>query len=96
MVVDKHHRLRCAAGREIQIVIDSTGDRFVHVIEGGAEKAPLALSDGWARETVTLEDEWVLSLPNPTTVFFFPNGDSFQGPIGVASRAGATSTVAGT
>ncbi len=28
-----------------------------------------------------LSDDWVVRLPTPTTVFFFPNGDSYQGPL---------------
>ncbi len=94
MLVDKHHVLRFEAGREIPVLIDSAGDRFVHVIEGGEDKAPLAVPDGWTLESVALDEDWVLPLPNPTTVFFFPNGDSFQGPIEVPSPAGATSELA--
>ena len=74
-----------------RILEDLVGARFVHVIEGGEGKAPLAVPDGWTLESVALEEDWVLPLPNPTTVFFFRNGDSFQGPIEVPSPAGATS-----
>jgi hypothetical protein len=28
-----------------------------------------------------LAGDWVLQLPTPTTVFFFPIGDSYQGPL---------------
>jgi hypothetical protein len=30
---------------------------------------------------VKLAEDWVLRLLTPTTVFFFPNGDSYQGPL---------------
>ena len=84
--MDKHHVLRFEAGREIPILVDTAGERLVHVIEGGEGKAPLAVPEGWTLESIPLEREWVLPLPNPTTVFFFPNGDSFQGPIEVPVR----------
>ena len=79
--VQKHHVLRFAAGREVPLLLHPDGERFVHVIEGGAGKAPLALAAGWKLESLKLAEDWVLELATPTTVFFFPNGDSYQGPL---------------
>ncbi len=81
LLVDKHHLLRYARGREIPVLEDPAGDRFVHVIEGGEGKAPLVVPDGWKLELVFLVEDWVLALPNPTTAFFFSNGDGYQGPL---------------
>ncbi len=81
LLVDKHHVLRFVGGRRVPVLVDSAGDRFVHVIEGGEGKAPLAVPQGWKLERVSLKQDWVVALPNPTTVFFFPNGDSYQGPL---------------
>jgi hypothetical protein len=81
LLVDKHHVLRFLSGRQVPVLLDPDGHRFVHVIEGGEDKARLALPDGWRLERVSLVNDWVLELPHPTTVFFFPNGDSFQGPV---------------
>jgi len=81
LLVDKHHVARFAGGRQVPVLEDLAGDRFVHVIEGGKDKARLAVPHGWKLEQVSLTNDWVVALPNPTTVFFFANGDSFQGPV---------------
>jgi hypothetical protein len=81
LLVDKHHVIRFLSERQVPVLRDPDGNRFVHVIEGGEGKAPLALPGGWKLEWVNLDEDWVLQLPTPATVFFFPNGDSFQGPI---------------
>jgi hypothetical protein len=51
------------------------------MVEGGPEKPPLALPDGWALSEVALEADWIVRLPSPTAVFLFPDRDSYQGPI---------------
>jgi hypothetical protein len=81
LLVEKHHVLRFVAGRAVPVLVHADGDRFVHVIEGGADKSPLTLPDGWKLDSVKLSADWVVRLPTPTTVFFFPNGDSYQGPV---------------
>jgi hypothetical protein len=86
ILVQKHHVVRFVAGREVAVLLRPDGERFVHVIEGGEAKPPLALPEGWQLETVKLAADWVLPLPTPTTVFFFPNGDSYQGPLAELPR----------
>lgn len=81
LTVDKHHSLIFRAGREIEWLRLPDGRAYVHVIEGGSDKAPLGLPDGWTLSTEVLSEERTIHLPHPTTVFFFPNGDSYQGPI---------------
>ena len=66
------------------------GRRFVHVVEGGPDKPPLALPDGWQLETVVLASDWIVRLPTPATVFFFPNRDSYQGPVTKILEAAAS------
>ena len=46
----------------------AAGDRFVHVVEGGEGKAPLAVPDGWKLDFVCLKEDWMLALPTPTTL----------------------------
>jgi hypothetical protein len=89
LLIDKFHGLRFAEGRSIQIMVLPDGSEFVHVVEGGAQKSPLALPVDWTIRTVELESDWILRLPAPTTVFFFPNGDSYQGPVTDAPEAEA-------
>jgi hypothetical protein len=86
LLVDKHHVIRFLSGRKVPVLLNPDGTRFVHVIEGGEGKASLAVPDGWMLEREELTEDWVLELPSPTTVFFFANGDSYQGPLETPSR----------
>lgn len=79
--VDKHHSVVYRAGRKLQWLSLPDGGEYVHVIEGGPAKPPIALPDGWSLATREVTEERTIHLPHPTTVFFFPNGDSFQGPV---------------
>ena len=79
--VVKHHTLVYRAGRSIDWLRLPDGSHYVHVIEGGPDKPPLVLPEGWAQHSVKLERELTVELPCPTTVMFFPNRDSFQGPV---------------
>jgi hypothetical protein len=81
LLVEKHHVIRFLSGRPVSVVQHPDGRRYVHVIEGGEDKAPLVLPDGWQLEYVSPGEDWVVPLPTPTTVFFFANGDSYQGPL---------------
>jgi hypothetical protein len=81
LLVQKHHVIRFVAAREVPVLLHPNGERVVHVIEGGQGKAPLELPQAWKLESVKLAEDWVLELPTPTSVFFFPNGDSYQGPL---------------
>ncbi len=90
MMVDKHHAIRFAAGRRVAVLETPEGEAFVRVIDGRGEssigldgdpRGTLVIPDGCRLREISLEDDWILRLPHPTRVFFFPNGDSFQGPI---------------
>jgi hypothetical protein len=90
MIVDKYHAMRFAAGRRVAVLKTPEGEAFVHVIDGqgassiGLDAAPrgsLVIPEGCSLGEVALEKDWILRLPHPTRVFFFPSGDSFQGPI---------------
>jgi hypothetical protein len=83
LLVEKHHVLLYRGGRRVPVlhVPGADGGDFVHVVEGGPDKPPLALPEGWTLSELTLEADRIVRLPTPTTVFFFPNRDSFQGPI---------------
>lgn len=77
--VDKHHVLLYRAGRELSYLVLPDGTEHVHVISG---EAPLVLPEGWELRSEHLDHELKIELPAPATVFFFPNGDSYQGPVG--------------
>ena len=88
--VDKHHALRFIAGRSVSVLRLPEGDDYVHVVDRATflrgERAAsgangLDVPQGCVLGTITLDEDWVLRLPNPTRVFFFANGDSYQGPI---------------
>ncbi len=52
LLVDKHHVVRFASGRQVPVLLDPDGTRFVLVIEAGEGKASLAVPDGWKLECV--------------------------------------------
>lgn len=81
LFVDKHHSLLFRAGRAIDFLRLPDGDSLVHVIAARSGAEPLQLPERWVRETAELHDDLTVDLPCPTRVFFFPNGDSFQGPV---------------
>ena len=81
VTVHKHHTLIYLAGRVLDWMRLPDGSEYVHVIDGGPDKDALVLPAGWTTRTEALTRELAIDLPCPGTVFFFANGDSFQGPI---------------
>ncbi len=90
MLVDKYHALRFAVGRRVLVLLMPDAAAFVHVIDGAGissigldhePKGELVLPGGCQLGEVALEKDWVLRLPSPARVFFFPSGDSYQGPV---------------
>ena len=73
--------MRFTAGRAIPVLVLPEGREYVHVIDGGSGEPALQLPEGWRLREVSLDKDWIVRLPRPATVFFFPRGDSFQGPI---------------
>jgi len=81
MSVQKHHTIVYEAGRELQYLRTPDDENFVQVIEGGPDKAPLVVPEGWKLSVHRVRKELIVALPCPTSVFFFRNFDSFQGPV---------------
>jgi hypothetical protein len=81
LIVNKFHTVHYGDERPLQWIRLPDGRDFVHVIEGGPDKAPLALPEGWIQRREHLNRPLTIHLPAPTTVFFFRNGDSYQGPV---------------
>ena len=81
VTVHKHHAVIYLAGRALDWMCLPDGSEYVHVIDGGPDKDALVLPAGWTTRTEALTRELAIDLPCPGTVFFFANGDSFQGPI---------------
>jgi hypothetical protein len=79
--VEKHHTLIYRAGRSVDEISQPDVSEYIHVIDGGSDKAPLALPDGWKLRTMEIATELVVELPAPAVAWFFPNRDSFQGPL---------------
>ena len=79
--VHKFHTLIYRAGRSVDVITLPDGAEYIHVIDGGDSKAPLELPEGWTLRTMDVTEELIVDLPTPTTAWFFPNRDSFQGPL---------------
>jgi hypothetical protein len=78
--VDKHHTLVFHPGRVLPVIRLPDGSEYVHTIDAGR---PLELPDGFTRREIELGEKRIVDLPAPTIVFFFANGDSFQGPASI-------------
>ena len=81
MRVQKHHHIVYAAGSDISYLHTPDDEWFVQVIEGLTGEAPAVSAEGWELRTVRTEKELIFHLPCPSTVFFFRNFDSWQGPV---------------
>lgn len=88
--VEKHHVVRYAAGRTIEIMDCGDGGDYVPLTarvrrigaDPGRPTRDRVLPDGWSVRSVTLAVDLVVELPCPTrAAFFLASGDSFQGPL---------------
>jgi hypothetical protein len=80
--VAKHQTIEFDAGREVLVLTLPHGETFLHVIEPPADdERERSLPPGWTVEARRLNEPLVVRLPEVTTVFFWPNGESFQGPV---------------
>ncbi len=81
LLVDKHHILGFAAGREIT-VMDLDGASYIELIGTSEEDSDLALPPGANLRKITHGEPLIIHLPNPTvTYFWFGQARSFQGPV---------------
>lgn len=81
MLVDKHHTLVYAAGREVRILTTADGKSFVLVVDGAPGAPAPELPDGWQVHDVHIDADWVVELPAPTETYWFEGMISYQGPI---------------
>jgi hypothetical protein len=80
ITVHKHHVVFFEAGVPLLVVRLPDGRDFVHVVErrfAGERSLP----EGWVLRSLVPAGRLRVELPAPTTVFFFSNGESFQGPV---------------
>lgn len=83
--VDKHHVLVFRSGREVSLA-KVGGQWFVQqTVRSGGE--PIAPPPEWEMTTVKLTQDWQVTLPNPATVYFFRNLDSYAGPVPMPSAS---------
>ncbi len=95
LMVDKHHTIIFEAGSEIAIIRMENGAEMVQVISATPEGGGLLQKDTVPAKDFSLPPRWQLriekvakrteiDLPNPTEVWFFADGSSFQGPVNLA------------
>jgi hypothetical protein len=81
MMVDKHHSLAYASGREVEILTNDEGTDFVRVVDGSRSAPEPELPDGWRLRTIELKDEWIVHLPASAGTWWFTGMISYQGPV---------------
>jgi hypothetical protein len=80
--VEKHQTIEFDAGRDVLVLTLPHGETFLHVIEPPAgDERVRDLPPGWVVTSRHLDAPLRVRLPDVTTVFFWPNGESFQGPV---------------
>ena len=78
--IDKYHSVLFEAGRSVDVLNSPEGRLYVQIVGGPDSPAP-TLPDGWVCETVGLDVDWIVDLPNPCETFWFRGLVSFQGPV---------------
>lgn len=83
-LIDKHHELSWRAGSTIRLLTARNGNVFALVSRDDRRTTDTSpLPTGWFLEDVTLEEDLVVMLPQPTVNLRTTNEDSFQGPLPV-------------
>jgi hypothetical protein len=82
VLVDKHHELTWFGGNDITVITDPGGERYALVSRDANRtfETP-TMPAGWTHEIITLSEDVLILLPQPTTVIRSDNQDSFQGPV---------------
>ena len=82
IMVEKAHVIGFDAGRSLTILSLPEGD-FVEVVGSAENDYQLVLPEGASLKQITLQQPWVVILPNPTQTIwsFAPQMRSFQGPV---------------
>tara|TARA_B110000037_G_scaffold214730_1_gene271082 strand:- start:773 stop:1396 length:624 start_codon:yes stop_codon:yes gene_type:complete len=97
--VDKHHSLVFMPDRKVDVLCLPDGEEYIQVIsatpEGGGimqkelvqpesvSSSENELPEGWHLRSVTFLTRTTIHLPNPTQCWFFADGASFQGVVGL-------------
>ena len=80
VVVEKHHVLGFAAGALVRVAQLPDGGLYVQQT-AALDGTPVATPADWKMLELRAEASWSLTLPTPTTVWFFRNLTSFAGPL---------------
>lgn len=82
LMVQKFHSIGFDAGREVDVLTLPDSTRYVQTtasVSGAPRERELP--DGWSKNTITIDADWTIELPAPTTTIWFADFESFQGPI---------------
>jgi len=84
LVVHKHHIVGFDAGTKLRVLENAAGKRFVEASRGGGAADPslLKLEEGMRLFEIELKQPWMIEIPAPASVYFFPTIDVFHGPVG--------------
>lgn len=81
--INKFHQVVFSAGTTLPVLVSPEGDIYPMITrDTGRTSETFALPDGWQLTEITLTEDPVVQLPNPTINIRTENEDSFQGPVG--------------
>lgn len=81
--INKFHQVEFSAGTTLPVLVSPEGDGYALITrDAGRTTDTFALPDGWQLTEITLTEDLVVQLPNPTINIRTENEDSFQGPVG--------------
>lgn len=83
-IIEKSHTLVYNAGRTVPVIVSPENEIYIRVSRdaGRCDSVP-TMPDEWRLMDITLTEDAVIELPNPTTNIRADNEDSFQGPAPV-------------
>jgi len=81
--INKFHQVEFSAGTTLPVLMSPEGDVYPQLTrDTGRTTDTFAFPDGWQLTEITLTEDLVVQLPNPTINLRTENEDSFQGPVG--------------
>ncbi len=81
-LIAKYHEVKFNAGKTLKVLISPNGAYYIRISRdaGRTQEIP-TIPSNWQEIEVTISEDLMLQLPNPTLNIRADNEDSYQGPI---------------